>query len=157
MRVLVMHVVNVLVLMQLLIAGALMAVGVWLHLTDQHRHQHTHEAREPVVGLRHLGTARTGAFSIAPFLWCRPGNSAAGRNGQPVLSLDHTAMASAFRFHDAQRRSPVNILEREIGAVGRAIHRDDMRIGADAAVADLRHLACVGLEHRDDSRLPSDV
>jgi len=27
---------------RLLIAGALMAVGVWLHLTEQHRHEHTH-------------------------------------------------------------------------------------------------------------------
>jgi drug/metabolite transporter (DMT)-like permease len=32
--------------LQLLIAGALMAVGVWLHLTEQHRHEHTHEALE---------------------------------------------------------------------------------------------------------------
>jgi drug/metabolite transporter (DMT)-like permease len=31
---------------RLLIAGALMALGVWLHLTEQHRHQHTHEALE---------------------------------------------------------------------------------------------------------------
>jgi drug/metabolite transporter (DMT)-like permease len=31
---------------RLLIAGALMALGVWLHLTEQHRHRHTHEALE---------------------------------------------------------------------------------------------------------------
>ena len=30
----------------LLIAGALMAVGVWLHLSEQHAHEHTHEALE---------------------------------------------------------------------------------------------------------------
>lgn len=29
--------------MQLAIAGALMAVGVWLHLTERHAHEHTHE------------------------------------------------------------------------------------------------------------------
>ena len=29
-----------------LVAGALMAVGVWLHLTEQHGHWHTHEAIE---------------------------------------------------------------------------------------------------------------
>ena len=29
-----------------LIAGALMAIGVWLHLTEQHGHWHTHEATE---------------------------------------------------------------------------------------------------------------
>lgn len=28
----------------LIIAAALMAVGVWLHLTERHEHQHTHEA-----------------------------------------------------------------------------------------------------------------
>ena len=28
----------------LLIAGALMALGLWLHLTERHEHQHTHEA-----------------------------------------------------------------------------------------------------------------
>jgi len=31
---------------QLLIAAALMALGVWLHLTEQHRHSHTHEPIE---------------------------------------------------------------------------------------------------------------
>jgi len=31
---------------RLLIAGALMIVGVWLHLTEQHSHEHTHEAME---------------------------------------------------------------------------------------------------------------
>ena len=31
---------------QLLIAGALMAVGVWLHLTERHGHLHTHESDE---------------------------------------------------------------------------------------------------------------
>jgi drug/metabolite transporter (DMT)-like permease len=30
----------------LLVAGALMAVGVWLHLTEQHAHPHTHEPLE---------------------------------------------------------------------------------------------------------------
>lgn len=28
---------------QLIVAGALMGVGVWLHLSEQHGHQHTHE------------------------------------------------------------------------------------------------------------------
>ena len=31
---------------QLLIAGTLMAIGVWLHLTEHHDHQHTHEVME---------------------------------------------------------------------------------------------------------------
>ncbi|MGH8610841.1 MAG: DMT family transporter [Gammaproteobacteria bacterium] len=31
---------------QLLIAGALMALGIWLHLTEHHEHEHTHEALE---------------------------------------------------------------------------------------------------------------
>ena len=31
---------------RLLIAAALMALGVWLHLTEQHNHLHTHEAME---------------------------------------------------------------------------------------------------------------
>jgi drug/metabolite transporter (DMT)-like permease len=30
----------------LLVAGALMAFGVWLHLTEQHAHMHTHEVME---------------------------------------------------------------------------------------------------------------
>ena len=30
----------------LLLAGALMALGVWLHLTERHEHEHTHEATE---------------------------------------------------------------------------------------------------------------
>jgi len=29
---------------QLVVAGSLMAVGVWLHLTEQHEHEHEHEA-----------------------------------------------------------------------------------------------------------------
>ena len=31
---------------QLMIAGALMALGVWLHLTERHEHEHVHEALE---------------------------------------------------------------------------------------------------------------
>jgi drug/metabolite transporter (DMT)-like permease len=31
---------------QLAVAGALMAVGVWLHVTEQHEHEHTHEQQE---------------------------------------------------------------------------------------------------------------
>ena len=30
----------------LLVAGALMAVGVWLHLSEQHLHEHAHETTE---------------------------------------------------------------------------------------------------------------
>ncbi|MCW3478898.1 DMT family transporter [Neisseriaceae bacterium JH1-16] len=30
----------------LLIAGGLMALGIWLHLTERHEHEHTHEAME---------------------------------------------------------------------------------------------------------------
>ncbi|OQS08142.1 EamA family transporter [Chromobacterium violaceum] len=30
----------------LLLAGGLMAVGIWLHLTERHEHEHTHEALE---------------------------------------------------------------------------------------------------------------
>jgi hypothetical protein len=32
------------VTVQLLVAGALMALGVWLHLTEHHEHEHAHEA-----------------------------------------------------------------------------------------------------------------
>lgn len=31
---------------QLLVAGALMALGVWLHLTEKHEHEHSHETME---------------------------------------------------------------------------------------------------------------
>ncbi len=31
---------------RLLIAGLLMAIGVWLHLTEKHHHAHTHDALE---------------------------------------------------------------------------------------------------------------
>ena len=31
---------------RLLAAGGLMAVGLWLHLTERHEHEHTHEALE---------------------------------------------------------------------------------------------------------------
>ena len=34
------------VTLPLLLASALMAVGLWLHLTERHEHQHTHEAME---------------------------------------------------------------------------------------------------------------
>lgn len=34
------------VTLRLLIAGGLMALGVWLHLTERHAHQHRHEALE---------------------------------------------------------------------------------------------------------------
>jgi hypothetical protein len=30
----------------LIIAGSLMAIGIWLHLTERHEHQHTHEVME---------------------------------------------------------------------------------------------------------------
>ena len=33
---------------RLLLAGGLMAIGVWLHLTEQHEHEHTHEPLEHV-------------------------------------------------------------------------------------------------------------
>lgn len=43
--------------LRLLSAGALMALGVWLHLTEKHRHEHTHEviehAHEHVHDLHH--------------------------------------------------------------------------------------------------------
>lgn len=31
---------------QLVVAGVLMALGVWLHLTERHEHEHEHEAME---------------------------------------------------------------------------------------------------------------
>jgi drug/metabolite transporter (DMT)-like permease len=31
---------------RLVVAGGLMAVGLWLHLTERHEHEHTHEATE---------------------------------------------------------------------------------------------------------------
>lgn len=34
------------VTLQLLVAAALMAIGIWLHLTENHRHQHLHDAME---------------------------------------------------------------------------------------------------------------
>jgi EamA-like transporter family len=34
------------VTVQLIVAGALMAFGLWLHLTEHHEHDHTHEAVE---------------------------------------------------------------------------------------------------------------
>jgi drug/metabolite transporter (DMT)-like permease len=34
------------VTVQLILAGALMAFGLWLHLTERHEHDHTHEATE---------------------------------------------------------------------------------------------------------------
>lgn len=36
------------VTVQILVAGLLMAVGVWLHLTEVHDHEHTHEAMEHI-------------------------------------------------------------------------------------------------------------
>lgn len=38
---------------RLLLAGAFMALGVWLHLTEQHCHEHTHEAIEHEHEHRH--------------------------------------------------------------------------------------------------------
>ena len=37
----------------LLVAGALMALGTWLHLSERHEHQHTHEAIEHTHEHRH--------------------------------------------------------------------------------------------------------
>jgi drug/metabolite transporter (DMT)-like permease len=34
--------------LKLLVAAGLMAIGVWLHLTEQHEHEHTHESLEHV-------------------------------------------------------------------------------------------------------------
>jgi hypothetical protein len=34
------------VTLQLALAGALMALGVWLHLSERHAHRHTHEPQE---------------------------------------------------------------------------------------------------------------
>ena len=33
---------------RLIVAGVLMAIGIWLHLTEQHEHEHTHEAVEHI-------------------------------------------------------------------------------------------------------------
>lgn len=33
---------------RLIVAGALMAIGIWLHLTEQHEHEHIHEAVEHI-------------------------------------------------------------------------------------------------------------
>lgn len=41
------------VTIQLLIAGALMAFGVWLHLTERHAHDHEHTAMAHTHGHRH--------------------------------------------------------------------------------------------------------
>ncbi len=38
---------------RLLAAGALMAIGVWLHLTERHEHEHEHEAAEHTHGHVH--------------------------------------------------------------------------------------------------------
>jgi drug/metabolite transporter (DMT)-like permease len=41
------------VTLQLCIAGALMAVGLWLHLSEQHEHEHAHDAIEHIHAHRH--------------------------------------------------------------------------------------------------------
>jgi drug/metabolite transporter (DMT)-like permease len=41
------------VTVQLIVAGALMAFGLWLHLTERHEHDHTHEAIEHEHGHVH--------------------------------------------------------------------------------------------------------
>ncbi len=45
---------------QLLIAGALMAVGVWLHLTESHGHLHTHESDEHSMSTSTICTTSMG-------------------------------------------------------------------------------------------------
>lgn len=55
---------------QLLMAGALMAVGVWLHLAERHGHLHTHEADEHthahVHDLHHQHTHPEGIDNAEP-------------------------------------------------------------------------------------------
>jgi drug/metabolite transporter (DMT)-like permease len=39
--------------MQILAAGALMGLGVWLHITERHEHEHVHDAEEHTHAHRH--------------------------------------------------------------------------------------------------------
>lgn len=52
---------------RLLIAGSLMALGVWLHLTERHNHEHTHEGLEHEHEHIHDDHHQHGHDESAPF------------------------------------------------------------------------------------------
>ena len=80
----------------LLIAGALMAVGVWLHLSEQHEHGHSHEAMEHEH--EHAHDAHHQHAHDAPMALA-PGAAHTHRHRHEPMRHDHAHFPDAHHRH----------------------------------------------------------
>ena len=80
---------------RLLVAGTLMALGVWLHLTERHGHEHTHAALEHEHAHAHDdGHHRHGHDEPVP-----PGKVHTHRHRHEPLTHDHDHFPDAHHRH----------------------------------------------------------
>jgi drug/metabolite transporter (DMT)-like permease len=79
---------------QLLAAGALMAVGVWLHVTEQHDHEHTHDRQEHTHAHVHDETHHHGHGSNDP-----AGEPHTHRHAHQRLKHSHPHMPDMHHQH----------------------------------------------------------
>jgi drug/metabolite transporter (DMT)-like permease len=86
---------NETVTIQLLIAGALMSLGVWLHLSEHHEHEHTHEIVEHEHEHEHdLHHQHDHPYPVSP------GMRHAHRHRHESLTHTHPHFPDAHHRHD---------------------------------------------------------
>ena len=80
---------------RLLVAGALMALGVWLHLTEHHGHEHTHAALEHDHEHEHDAHHQHAHDQPVP-----PGHRHSPRHRHEPLAHEHAHFPDAHHRHD---------------------------------------------------------
>jgi hypothetical protein len=80
--------------LQLLLAGALMAAGIWLHLTEQHGHEHRHEALEH--SHEHIHDAHHQHQHATP---CLPGERHTHAHQHEAMTHTHEHFPDAHHQH----------------------------------------------------------
>ena len=80
---------------RLLVAGALMALGVWLHLTEHHGHEHTHAALEHDHEHEHDAHHQHAHDQPVP-----PGHRHSHRHRHEPLAHEHAHFPDAHHRHD---------------------------------------------------------
>jgi drug/metabolite transporter (DMT)-like permease len=87
------------VTVQLVLAGALMALGVWLHLTEHHEHEHLHEAMGHSHPHAHDEHHRHGHGRLDP-----PGEPHTHFHQHPVMRHSHPHVPDTHHRHQHRRR-----------------------------------------------------
>jgi drug/metabolite transporter (DMT)-like permease len=80
---------------RLVIAGGLMAIGVWLHLTERHRHEHVHEVLEHEHMHVHDAHHQHRHDDATPYA-----RKHSHRHGHEPLSHSHVHFPDAHHRHD---------------------------------------------------------